>query len=172
MCMQSLRFISIGSCFNVWVSRFLTEFALLHRPWKLTELGESFRDSGSSSLNNDFLQFTIATYNVLAQNLLEDNRYLYRHCEKEWLMWPYRQEHLLAELIFHQPDVSSYLYNLLVSDVIVTVELAWELDYCSGRVSFFLYCFKLLSTVVVEKMYKKCVKKPRNTFFPFVLLNK
>jgi protein angel len=41
----------------------------------------------------------------LAQNLLEDNSYLYTHARQEWLAWTYRQKNLIAEIAHHQPDI-------------------------------------------------------------------
>ena len=66
--------------------------------------------TSQSSSSNGFCQngfkFTIATYNLLAQNLLEDNSYLYSHCRDYYLEWSYRQKQLLAEIAYYEPDVS------------------------------------------------------------------
>jgi protein angel len=51
------------------------------------------------------IEFTMATYNVLAQNLLEDNSYLYTSANRDWLAWNYRQKNLLAEISFYNPDI-------------------------------------------------------------------
>lgn len=53
------------------------------------------------------------SYNILAQNLLEDNPYLYTTCEDDFLDWEYRQQKLLCEIKRHYPDVSSGLQLLL-----------------------------------------------------------
>jgi len=81
---------------------------LCNRPWVYMDSGRTLHNSSSDSTEqqNGF-QFTIATYNVLAQNLLEDNSYLYSHCENShYLEWSYRQQQLLAEITYYQPDVS------------------------------------------------------------------
>ena len=52
------------------------------------------------------LDFTVMSYNILAQNLLEDNRYLYTDCDEYILRWKYRKRQLMAELKHHRPDVS------------------------------------------------------------------
>ena len=64
-------------------------------------------NSSTVSAQKNSFKFTIATYNVLAQNLLEENSYLYSHCsELRYLEWSYRQQQLLAEIIRYEPDVS------------------------------------------------------------------
>ena len=51
-------------------------------------------------------QFSIASYNVLAQNLLHDNRDLYENSDPEHLTWEYRSTHLFIEIKHYKPDVS------------------------------------------------------------------
>ena len=51
--------------------------------------------------------FSVASYNILAQNLLEDNIYLYRGSKEEQLNWDFRKENLLDEIRRHMPDVST-----------------------------------------------------------------
>ncbi|CAD5121363.1 DgyrCDS9886 [Dimorphilus gyrociliatus] len=52
-----------------------------------------------------FIDFSIASYNLLAQNLLEDNRYLYKHCEDWMLSWDYRRNKLIEELSYRRSDI-------------------------------------------------------------------
>ncbi|MEQ2197698.1 hypothetical protein XENOCAPTIV_002146 [Xenoophorus captivus] len=44
------------------------------------------------------------SYNILSQELLQDNAYLYRHCDPGVLPWQYRLPNLLAEIQQHDPD--------------------------------------------------------------------
>ncbi|MEQ2184962.1 hypothetical protein GOODEAATRI_013298 [Goodea atripinnis] len=50
--------------------------------------------------------FSVMSYNILSQELLQDNAYLYRHCDPGVLPWQYRLPNLLAEIQQHDPDVS------------------------------------------------------------------
>lgn len=73
-----------------------------NRFWVPTELGQ-LHGGGRSSGGG--LVFTVLSYNVLAQGLLEDNPYLYHHCHEEVLHWPLRRQNLLAELREANADV-------------------------------------------------------------------
>ncbi|KAI1313904.1 Protein angel 2 [Mortierella claussenii] len=42
--------------------------------------------------------FTIMTYNLLADSLVQSNRHLYRKCDKQLLRWPLRRKILIREL--------------------------------------------------------------------------
>jgi len=80
---------------------------LCNRQWVYTDAGRTFDSSGSDACQQNGFKFTIASYNVLAQNLLEDNSYLYSHCrDLRCLEWSYRQKRLLSEIAFYEPDVS------------------------------------------------------------------
>lgn len=46
------------------------------------------------------------SYNILSQELLQDNAYLYRHCEPGVLDWKHRLPSLLSEIRQHSADVS------------------------------------------------------------------
>lgn len=74
------------------------------RYWLPTDLGQLHSGSGTSSSRKD-LVFTVLSYNVLAQGLLEDNPYLYQHCREEVLQWPLRRQNLLAELREANADI-------------------------------------------------------------------
>ncbi|XP_037575743.1 protein angel homolog 2 isoform X3 [Dermacentor silvarum] len=74
------------------------------RYWVPTDLGQLHGGSGTSSSRKD-LVFTVLSYNVLAQGLLEDNPYLYQHCHEEVLQWPLRRQNLLAELREANADI-------------------------------------------------------------------
>lgn len=68
----------------------------------------------NGKFHQNSFKFTIATYNLLAQNLLEDNSYLYSHCGDRYLEWSYRQKQLLAEIAYYAPDVSGISSFLLL----------------------------------------------------------
>ena len=51
--------------------------------------------------------FTVATYNILAQDLLEMHPHLYRGTSSEYLDWEYRKSNLMAEMDKYAPDVSN-----------------------------------------------------------------
>lgn len=52
------------------------------------------------------MEFTVMSYNILAQDLLEANQELYTHCPLEVLDWSYRCSLLLEEIMKWTPDVS------------------------------------------------------------------
>ncbi|XP_035986355.1 protein angel homolog 2 isoform X1 [Fundulus heteroclitus] len=49
--------------------------------------------------------FSVMSYNILSQELLQENAYLYRHCDPGVLPWRYRLPNLLAEIRQHDADV-------------------------------------------------------------------
>ncbi|ESO93565.1 hypothetical protein LOTGIDRAFT_118950 [Lottia gigantea] len=51
------------------------------------------------------LPFSIMSYNVLSQNLLENHMYLYKSCPPEALDWDMRSEKLLTEIKLYSPDI-------------------------------------------------------------------
>lgn len=50
--------------------------------------------------------FTVMSYNILSQNLLEDNSHLYKHCRQRLLIWAYRFPNILQEIKQLDADVS------------------------------------------------------------------
>lgn len=52
------------------------------------------------------MNLTVMSYNILAQDLLEANQELYRHCPLEVLDWSYRYILLIEEIQKWTPDVS------------------------------------------------------------------
>ncbi|KAH9494459.1 Protein angel 2 [Bulinus truncatus] len=51
------------------------------------------------------MEFTLMTYNILAQDYLEQNLHLYSRCEREDLEWNIRGPALIAQIIAHSADV-------------------------------------------------------------------
>lgn len=64
------------------------------------------------------LDFTVMSYNILAQDLLELNQHLYAHCPLEVQQWSYRCNLLLNEIEKWAPDVSQIRVFSYVSDVV------------------------------------------------------
>lgn len=51
------------------------------------------------------MDFTIMSYNILADDLLMANMELYTHCPLEVLDWGYRSTRVLEEVLKWSPDV-------------------------------------------------------------------
>lgn len=49
--------------------------------------------------------FTVMSYNILSQDLLEDNSSLYSHCRRPYLFWNYRLPNILRELRDMNADI-------------------------------------------------------------------
>ena len=80
---------------------------LCDRRWVYVDSGRLLHGNGCDDCQQNGFKFTIASYNVLTQNLLEENSYLYSHCQDaRCLEWSYRQKQLLAEISHYEPDVS------------------------------------------------------------------
>jgi mRNA deadenylase 3'-5' endonuclease subunit Ccr4 len=79
------------------------------REWEFTPFGHEYQRKGYEGL-----PFSLMSYNVLAQELLHDNQYLYRNHSDQVLDWEYRKHKLLQEFEFHQPDVSCWPYVKIV----------------------------------------------------------
>uniref|UniRef100_UPI00398E6D88 protein angel homolog 1-like isoform X2 n=1 Tax=Pristiophorus japonicus TaxID=55135 RepID=UPI00398E6D88 len=50
-------------------------------------------------------EFTIMSYNILSQDLLETNNDLYAHCQPECLKWEFRFQNILQEFETWDPDI-------------------------------------------------------------------
>lgn len=51
-------------------------------------------------------QFTLMSYNILAQDLMQQSSELYLHCHPDILNWNYRFANLMQEFQHWDPDVS------------------------------------------------------------------
>ncbi|XP_064420984.1 protein angel homolog 1 isoform X2 [Latimeria chalumnae] len=74
----------------------------LQREWEdLSDFpfNQSAPDSGEP------FEFTVMSYNILAQVLLERNMELYMHCQPEFLTWEYRIQNIVQEIQHWEPDV-------------------------------------------------------------------
>ncbi|ELU10613.1 hypothetical protein CAPTEDRAFT_164382 [Capitella teleta] len=81
----------------------LEEKILRDRNWHYTDLGHGF--NGHKAVGLGFVSFTVASYNLLSQDLLEANLYLYEGVKKEYLDWNYRGRNLMNEIKFRRPDI-------------------------------------------------------------------
>ena len=81
---------------------------LRHREWDYTDFGkEQYQRQTPAKM-----EITIATYNILADNLMKDNYYLYSQCDEEYLTWDYRRKNLVEEISHLHPDVRNDLQAL------------------------------------------------------------
>ncbi|NXX75774.1 ANGE2 protein, partial [Urocolius indicus] len=69
---------------------------------KILENKETDQSNTESEAKFDF---TVMSYNILSQNLLEDNSHLYRHCRQRLLIWTYRFPNILQEIKQLDADV-------------------------------------------------------------------
>ncbi|XP_064622966.1 protein angel homolog 2-like isoform X2 [Lineus longissimus] len=74
-------------------------------PGKYTWLRRQWISIDSGREHPKGLDFSVMSYNVLAQSLLEEHRDMYHHCEPSFLNWEYRRKELIEEIKFFHPDV-------------------------------------------------------------------
>ncbi|KAK6183483.1 hypothetical protein SNE40_010959 [Patella caerulea] len=79
-------------------------FSSLPRKWEFTETGLRY-ERESSGRGKSGLPFTVMSYNVLSQKLLEWHLGLYTNCSPESLDWDMRSERILEELKYYKPDI-------------------------------------------------------------------
>jgi protein angel len=73
------------------------------RRWDLTRLGRELQTNDHPPGNS--MEVTLMSYNILAQQYLNDCYYLYDNCPSGALSWDYRSKCLLQEIKHHLPDV-------------------------------------------------------------------
>ncbi|XP_041667843.1 protein angel homolog 1 isoform X2 [Cheilinus undulatus] len=82
-------------------------FEVMWRVWE--EVAESTTAAEPTPKFSPFtsptMDFTVMSYNILAQDLLEANQELYTHCPLEVLDWSYRCSLLLEEIAKWAPDI-------------------------------------------------------------------
>lgn len=84
-------------------------FCLLHvdilwRDWEDLSVQPSVLEQVSKS--TPLFEFRVMSYNILAQDLVEQGLDLYLHCHPDILNWNYRLPNLLQEIQHWDPDVS------------------------------------------------------------------
>ncbi|NXJ60358.1 ANGE2 protein, partial [Rostratula benghalensis] len=84
------------------VKRHWEYFCQNSRTMKMFENKETDQSSTESEAKFDF---TVMSYNILSQNLLEDNSHLYKHCRQRLLIWTYRFPNILQEIKQLDADV-------------------------------------------------------------------
>lgn len=80
----------------------MTPVRPLQRHWEASPALSSHRKPPGVSTVFDF---SVMSYNILSQDLLHDNAYLYRHCNPDILPWDYRLPNLLAEIQNYNADI-------------------------------------------------------------------
>ncbi|CAN8203293.1 unnamed protein product [Coccothraustes coccothraustes] len=72
---------------------------------KTMKIAKNKGSDQSSTGSEATFDFTVMSYNILSQNLLEDNSHLYRHCRQRLLFWTYRFPNILQEIKELDADV-------------------------------------------------------------------
>ncbi|XP_028251795.1 protein angel homolog 1 [Parambassis ranga] len=82
-------------------------FEVIWRVWEKLDESAAAEDSTliPFPLKKVSVEFTVMSYNILAQDLLEANQELYIHCPLEVLDWSYRCSLLLEEIEKWLPDI-------------------------------------------------------------------
>ncbi|XP_025037769.2 protein angel homolog 1 isoform X2 [Pelodiscus sinensis] len=76
---------------------------ILWRDWE--DLSAQTADPDLGSENGPLFEFRVMSYNILAQDLVEQSPDLYLHCQPDILDWSYRLPNLLQEIQHWDPDV-------------------------------------------------------------------
>lgn len=79
---------------------------VMWRLWVATDESSTSAEPAVIPFSKASMDFTVMSYNILAQDLLEANQELYTHCPPEVLDWNYRCNLLLEEIEKWVPDVS------------------------------------------------------------------
>ncbi|KAJ8270671.1 hypothetical protein GJAV_G00117850 [Gymnothorax javanicus] len=77
------------------------------QPREIKRLWEDFSHRYKSCDGEQFrhFDFSVMSYNILSQQLLLDNAYLYKHCHSSVLDWNHRFPNILKELEQHNADI-------------------------------------------------------------------
>ncbi|KAI4803666.1 hypothetical protein KUCAC02_025327 [Chaenocephalus aceratus] len=78
-------------------------FEVTWRVWE--KVDESATAAEPRPFTNASMDFTVMSYNILADDLLQANQELYTHCPLEVLDWSYRCSLLLEEIQEWEPDI-------------------------------------------------------------------
>ncbi|XP_053488830.1 protein angel homolog 1 [Ictalurus furcatus] len=84
-----------------------TNFEVMWRVWEdLSQTSSPCIPSHTACIDPETkFDFTIMSYNILAQDLLEANSELYAHCSEHVLTWENRLQNILKELLTWEPDI-------------------------------------------------------------------
>lgn len=80
------------------------EYLCSHNKEKLKDGEDKNADSTCEDSEGKF-DFSVMSYNILSQDLLEDNSHLYRHCRRPVLHWSFRFPNILKEIKHFDADV-------------------------------------------------------------------
>ncbi|XP_066467812.1 protein angel homolog 2 isoform X2 [Tiliqua scincoides] len=72
---------------------------------KMKILEEDKQISQDNKDPQEKFDFTVTSYNILSQDLLEDNSHLYKHCRRHVLAWDYRFPNILSDIKQLDADV-------------------------------------------------------------------
>ncbi|XP_078263362.1 protein angel homolog 1-like [Rhinoraja longicauda] len=75
---------------------------LLARTWENTTQRQG---DGDGAGEGSPFEFTVMSYNILSQDLLETNRDLYSHCQPELLKWEFRFQNIMQDFETWDPDI-------------------------------------------------------------------
>ncbi|XP_025103710.1 uncharacterized protein LOC112569880 isoform X2 [Pomacea canaliculata] len=87
---------------------YFRKLEMLPRRWEDTWLGKktkSLKLNRQKKQKTQEVEFTIMTYNILAQRLLEDHHHLYGSSSLSATDWNLRRHRLVAEISYHRPDI-------------------------------------------------------------------
>ncbi|XP_071063819.1 protein angel homolog 2 isoform X6 [Dasypus novemcinctus] len=80
------------------------EYICSHNKDKVKILGDKNVAPRCEDSESKF-DFSVMSYNILSQDLLEDNSHLYRHCRRSVLHWSFRFPNILREIKHFDADV-------------------------------------------------------------------
>ena len=106
---------------------FFQSFSRIGRKWIFKPFGQN--ENGRKQFN-----FTVVSYNILADQLLHEHPWLYSSSQYDsWVYdWNYRKKNLLEEILFTRADVSSvptsiYLFKVNNSNIRKRCEICSKL---------------------------------------------
>lgn len=94
-------------------------FTELKRHWEDFSHPCDARTSAERGKQKRLFEFSVMSYNILSQDLLCDNAYLYKHCNGCVLDWNYRFSNIIKELAQHSADVSDHLLSFISATVML-----------------------------------------------------
>lgn len=90
-----------SSCMGLYLNYFAE---ILWREWE--DFSTQPDAQGLEAGDGPQFQFTLMSYNILAQDLMQQSSELYLHCHPDILSWNYRFANLMQEFQHWDPDVS------------------------------------------------------------------
>ncbi|XP_077179427.1 protein angel homolog 1 isoform X2 [Paroedura picta] len=78
---------------------------ILWRDWEDISAQDCISELDCNSEAGSLFEFRVMSYNILAQDLIEQSPHLYMHCHPDILSWSYRLANLLQEIQHWDPDI-------------------------------------------------------------------